>query len=88
VVDPEPQDRDGTTMLGALEDFDAEQEYKGDGRATLTFYRQHFDHFVFVRDMGILELSEFIEERRLRLGGARRTNLRQILLPPPDDSEG
>jgi integrase/recombinase XerD len=49
------------TMLGAINDFYAEQEYKRNSRGMLTFYRQNFDHFL--KDTGIVELSEFTEER-------------------------
>ncbi len=44
----------------AIEDFFAEQQYKGNRPATLTFYRENFNHFL--KDTRITELAELDEQ--------------------------
>lgn len=39
------------SIFDALEDFYAQQEYKGNRPATLLYYRKNFDHFL--KDTGI-----------------------------------
>jgi integrase/recombinase XerD len=51
--------RQGVSILDALEEFYAEQEYKGNRPATLLYYRKNFEHFL--KDTGVVDLGEFEE---------------------------
>ena len=47
------------TMHEVISEFFAEQEYKGNRPATLTFYRVNFNHFL--QDTGVINLEDFTE---------------------------
>jgi integrase/recombinase XerD len=51
--------RQGASIVEALEEFYSEQEYKGNRPATLLFYRKNFAHFL--KDTGVAEVSAFEE---------------------------
>ena len=51
------------TLNEALEDFFAEQEYKGNSAATINFYRENLKHFL--KDTGVADLEGF-NQRTIR----------------------